>query len=79
VELGEGVQATCRIAGESAPAEEKPAGSADISSLTSMLQAKWKSGQGSGSKKEGPRAGQVRSFRITRLDAGTKKIEVEIA
>jgi small subunit ribosomal protein S1 len=80
VELGEGVQATCRIAGEQAPAEERPAPSADLSSLTSMLQAKWKSGQGGGgSKKEAARAGQVRSFRIVKLDAATKKIEVELA
>jgi small subunit ribosomal protein S1 len=45
-----------------------------------MLQAKWKSGQGGGgSKKETARAGQVRSFRIVKLDAATKKIEVELA
>jgi len=81
VELGEGVHATCRLAAES-PKEEEKAGSdkVDLGSLTSMLQARWKSGQGGGGgKSEGPRSGQIRSFRITRLDAASKKIELELA
>ena len=80
VELGEGVHATCRLAAE-APKEEEKAGqeSADLSSLTSMLQARWKGGQGGGgSKGEGPRSGQIRSFRISKLDPATKKIELEL-
>jgi small subunit ribosomal protein S1 len=82
VELGEGVYATCRIAGaaaESAP-EAASSAKADLSSLTSMLQAKWKGGDsGSGSSKsEAARAGQVRSFRLLKLDAAAKKIEVEL-
>src|SRR5215831_6294759 len=77
VELGEGVHATCRLAAD-APREEKAGQeSADLSSLTSMLQARWKGGQGGGSKGEGPRSGQIRSFRISKLDAATKKIELE--
>ena len=47
--------------------------------MTSMLAAKWKSGEGGGSKTESPRAGQVRSFRIVKLDAAAKKIEVDLA
>jgi len=83
VELGEGVYATCRIGGasaESAP-DAASAAKADLSSLTSMLQAKWKGGDGgSGSSKpEAARAGQVRSFRLVKLDAAAKKIEVELA
>src|SRR6478609_5970512 len=65
VELGEGVHATCRLAAE-APKEEEKAGpdKEDLGSLTSMLQARWKSGQGGGGgKAEGPRSGQIRSFR----------------
>jgi small subunit ribosomal protein S1 len=80
VELGEGVHATCRLAAE-APKEEEKAGheSADLSSLTSMLQARWKGGQGGGGAKgEGPRSGQIRSFRISKLDPATKKIELEL-
>ena len=45
-----------------------------------MLAAKWKSGAGSGEgKRESARAGQVRSFRIVKLDAATKRIEIEPA
>jgi small subunit ribosomal protein S1 len=81
VELGEGVQGTCRMAAE-APAEkeERPAErSANLSSLTSMLQNKWKGGQSEGSPRESARAGQIRSFRIVKLDPSTKKIELEFA
>jgi small subunit ribosomal protein S1 len=81
VELGEGIQATCRIA-EAPEKEDAPADSkgADLSSLSSMLQAKWKGGQTAGiAKREPARAGQIRSFRITKLDAGAKRIELELA
>jgi small subunit ribosomal protein S1 len=80
VELGEGVHATCRLAAE-APKEEEKSGqeNVNLSSLTSMLQARWKGGQGGGGAKgEGPRSGQIRSFRISRLDPATKKIELEL-
>ena len=80
VELGEGVHATCRLTAD-APREEEKAGqeNVDLSSLTSMLQARWKGGQGGGgSKGEGPRSGQIRSFRISKLDPATKKIELEL-
>jgi small subunit ribosomal protein S1 len=79
VELGEGIQATCRIAGDAEREEKTAQPSADLSSLTSMLQAKWKGGAGGGAKREPARAGQIRSFRIVKLDAAGKKIEVEIA
>jgi small subunit ribosomal protein S1 len=81
-ELGEGVQAACRIGGaEPAPKEEKAAeGKTDLSSLSSMLAAKWKSGQASGGgQRESLRSGQIRSFRIVKLDPASKKIEVELA
>ncbi len=51
----------------------------DLSSLSSMLQARWKGGEGGGARGEAARSGQIRSFRITRLDPATKKIEVELA
>jgi small subunit ribosomal protein S1 len=81
VELGEGVIAICR-ASESAAAKSESAASTsmDMASLSAMLNARWKSGPASGvAKKESARAGQVRSFRITRLDPASKKIEVEPA
>jgi small subunit ribosomal protein S1 len=83
VELGEGVQGTCKISAVAQPAEEKPeAGSrkADLSSLSSMLQSRWKTGDTAASKKlSGFQAGQIRSFRISRLDPASKKIELELA
>ena len=82
VELGEGVHATCRLSADAPQEEEKSSQeSVDLSSLTSMLQARWKGGQGGGgggSKGEGPRSGQIRSFRIGKLDPATKKIELEL-
>jgi len=82
VELGDGVFAECRL-----PVEEEhfdqpaaPAAKADLSSLTAMLSAKWK--QGAAPAKTAPvtaKSGQIRSFRIVRLDPASKKIEVELA
>jgi small subunit ribosomal protein S1 len=80
VELGEGVHATCRIAPQAASIEEPRAeAKADLSSLSSMLQARWKGGSPDPAKKEPTRAGQVRSFRIAKLDKSAKKIELELA
>jgi small subunit ribosomal protein S1 len=88
VELGDGVQGTCRGdasepgSGGSTRKQEGAfaAAPADLSSLSSMLQARWKSGPSAESAKQEPaRAGQVRSFRITKLDGGSKIIEVELA
>jgi small subunit ribosomal protein S1 len=86
VELGQGIQGFCRIAAplpaeeprgiESHPASPKP----DVSSLSSMLQARWKGSAPSGSpKSESVRAGQVRNFRIAKLDPAGKRIELEFA
>jgi len=82
VELGEGIRANCRIA-EAAAAKEEPkaeAGKLDMSNLSAMLNAKWKGGPAnSEAKPEAARAGQIRSFRIVKLDAAAKKIELELA
>jgi small subunit ribosomal protein S1 len=88
VELGEGIQANCSMksASTSSPkktqAAESPASGAkpDLSSLGSMLQARWKGGQSAeGAKPDPVQSGQIRKFKITKLDASTKKIEVELA
>ncbi len=83
VELGEGITVPCKIASAEGQAEAQgAAASADLGSLSSMLAAKWKGGGGSGggaAKREPARAGQIRSFRIVRLDAGAKKVEIELA
>ncbi len=81
VELGEGIQGTWRIAAEG-PAKEasKAESKVDLSSLSSMLKARWKGGAASGpAKAEAVRAGQIRSFRIAKLDRAAKKIELELA
>ncbi len=81
VELGEGIHASCEVAAAgAAQAEgEKPA-TADLSSLSSMLKARWKGGALTGPAKPEPiRAGQVRSFRIAKLDRSAKKINLELA
>jgi small subunit ribosomal protein S1 len=80
VELGEGIHATCKTAAAAAApvkSEAPKESKADLSSLSSMLQARWKSGSSPASKAEPVRAGQVRSFRIVKLDGAAKKIEVE--
>jgi small subunit ribosomal protein S1 len=81
VELAEGVQGTCRMAAAASVKEPTPTESkADLSSLSSMLQARWKGAAASGGpKREVARTGQVRSFRIAQLDAATKKIDLELA
>jgi small subunit ribosomal protein S1 len=80
VELGEGIQATCRVEAPSAAQPEAQAAKVDLASLSSMLQARWK-GEASApaGKQEPARAGQIRQFRIARLDTDSKKIELELA
>jgi small subunit ribosomal protein S1 len=79
-ELGEGIQAEARFT-QKAVVETANAGSAkaDLSSLSSMLSSKWKSGgSASSAKPEELRSGQIRSFKITKLDPEAKKIEVDL-
>jgi small subunit ribosomal protein S1 len=82
IELGDGIRAACRItaAASNSSAEAKPAGKADLSSLTNMLQARWKGNSpAASSQPETLAAGQIRTFKIKKLDADAKKIEVELA
>jgi len=88
VELGEGIRGkTCGAgtgraggASEEVGGTKTQAGNADLSSLTSMLQARWKGNASAASAKPEPlRAGQVRSFKIAKIDAGSKQIELEPA
>lgn len=84
VELGEGIHATCRISGEKVKQQSSSANRSvdtrsDLASLTSMLQARWKGGAvAKSAEPQELQAGQIRSFRITKLDQPTKKIEVEL-
>ncbi len=83
VELGEGIRAQCRVKAVSAAApaaEPKSEGKADLSSLTSLLSARWKGNVPAASAKpEALAEAQIRSFKIVRLNAEAKKIEVELA
>ena len=82
VELGQGIHAVCRISASVAAAtsEIKTEAKADLSSLSSMLKARWKGNSPAAAAKPEPlSAGQIRSFKITKLDPEAKKIEVELA
>jgi small subunit ribosomal protein S1 len=85
IELGEGIRAACRIpaaasATKSAPGAPAPSAKADLSSLTSMLQARWKGAATAESAQPEPLAeGQVRSFKIAKLTSETKQIELQLA
>ena len=86
VELGEGVTAMCRIRQDRADKESRDTEMAtsasakiDLSSLGSMLQARWKAGPSANeAKPEAMRAGQIRKFKIAKLNVEAKKIELEL-
>jgi small subunit ribosomal protein S1 len=84
VELGEGIRAHGRVssgvaASPSVAAETQSTGKADLSQLSSMLKARWKgSAPVPSAKPDSLAAGQVRSFKIVKLDAEKKTIEVEL-
>jgi small subunit ribosomal protein S1 len=80
VELGEGIEGTWRTGTES-PVAETPSGEGrvDLSSLSSMLKARWKGGPSSGpAKPEGINVGQIRSFRVKPLEPDAKKIDLAL-
>jgi small subunit ribosomal protein S1 len=85
VELGEGIHANCRMEAATPAAEkdtraDSQSSKPDLSSLGSMLQARWKGGGSGGNAKSEPvHAGQIRNFRIAKLDASAKKIELALA
>lgn len=85
IELGEGVHAICGIVAEEQKQERK-SGPVDVSALSSMLATRWKGKAGNepnaepaAPRRDALKPGQVLSFRITKLDAEKKKIEVELA
>jgi small subunit ribosomal protein S1 len=79
VELGEGVVAHCKLAEQKASEASGSASKTDISSLSAMLAQKWKSGPSVSSSPAAVREGEIRSFRITDLDAAQKRIDLELA
>lgn len=81
VELGEGVAGRCALVAAGAEEKAPPAsGALDLSSLTSMLNAKWKTGGGAQpGKKQAVAAGQIRSFKIVSMEAHAAAIELQLA
>jgi small subunit ribosomal protein S1 len=80
VELGEGIRAVCRVAPAAVTAAKTTAAKVDLSSLSSMLKARWKGNAPAATAEPEPmHAGQIRSFKIIKLDPGAKTIEVELA
>jgi small subunit ribosomal protein S1 len=85
VELGDGIRATCHSAAAAARAAKSaevaaaPIAKPDLSNLSAMLKDRWKGNTPAAAKPEPISAGQIRNFKITKLDAETKKIEVELA
>jgi len=82
IELGEGIRAVCRIA-ENFPVvaeTSKTTAGPDLSALTSMLNARWKGGATPASSGPEPLSvGQIRSFRVAKIDREAQKIEVTLA
>ncbi|MBS1835015.1 MAG: 30S ribosomal protein S1 [Acidobacteria bacterium] len=83
VELGDRVTGMCKF--KSQAQKDKEAASAnspkaDISSAAALLTAKFKGGGGSSAPAaDVPKPGQVRKFRITRIDTVNKRIDLELA
>ena len=79
VELGEGIHAQARLVLEAAATEQPEAAAVDLSSLGAMLASRWKNGPAANVAKPEPvRTGQVRSFRITMVDRGAKRVKVQL-
>jgi small subunit ribosomal protein S1 len=78
IELGQGILAPCRLKEAAGAATASSAGGADLSALTSLLQARWKGKAASSALPEPLRAGQVRDFRVVELDREAKRIAVEL-
>jgi small subunit ribosomal protein S1 len=79
VELGEGIHCQGRLVLEAVAPDQPQAGAPDLTSFSAMLAARWKNGPSASEAKAEPvRAGQIRSFRITMVDRGAKKIKVQL-
>ncbi len=75
----------CPLAAEKEQKQDQKSGPVDVSTLSSMLTSKWKGKGAAGTpaaesapRDEGLKPGQIRSFRIAKLDAEKKKIDLEL-
>ena len=92
IELGEGILAACTVpplntTNDSAAPQSSTSGPIDLSQLGSLLSAKWKTADAQSkpakvaatpAAQSTLSAGQIRSFRLTAIDAGTKKLGLEL-
>jgi small subunit ribosomal protein S1 len=90
VELGEGILAACSVPAQDKAESEPAAGPVDLAQLGSLLSARWKTDVSSKPKKpvvsaaapkgtpQAVSAGQIRSFKLTAIDAATKKLALEL-
>ena len=81
IELGEGVVGHCKLAQQKSAEASAGAAKTDVSALSAMLATKWKSGGGGGgeSPSSSLKVGQVVSCKISGLDPGQKRIDLELA
>jgi small subunit ribosomal protein S1 len=80
IELGEGIRARCALEASAAVEESAGSGGVDLSQLGSMLSARWKGGATAAVQKAEPLGlGQIRSFKIVKLDRETETIELKLA
>lgn len=80
VQLAEGVTGVCLLPkSESATTSSSGGGKADLSTLSAMLNKRWKEGGPAEGSKNEVRVGQIRQFKITALDAANKRIDIELA
>jgi small subunit ribosomal protein S1 len=80
VELGEGIRATCRMTASAPVVEKSTSGGVDLSALSSMLKDKWKGGATAVARKPEPLGlGQIRSFRLVKIDREAETLELELA
>jgi len=80
IELGEGIRVLYRTASSAPAAAKSESAGLDLSSMTSMLNARWKTGASpAGSKPEPLAVGQIRSFKLVKVDSEAEQIEVELA
>ncbi|MFN8686974.1 MAG: S1 RNA-binding domain-containing protein [Acidobacteriota bacterium] len=80
VQLAEGVTGSCPLPRDKSATETTASsGKVDVSSLSAMLNARWKEGAGADTSNNLVRVGQIRQFRITQMDPQLKRIDVELA
>jgi small subunit ribosomal protein S1 len=80
VELGEGIRANCAVSVKTEPAASSLSeAKLDLSTLSSMLSARWKGEtKASGAQAEPLHVGQMRKFKIATIDRETKQISLEL-